>query len=93
MTTKKRLIIELAECGITQKFARQVIESALEEIETALLEEKKVTVKNFGTFELRPYEGRIMNNPRTGEKHRIPDRYVVHFSPAKKFRQDLLEDE
>lgn len=89
MSTKKELIVSMAECGITQKFARKIVESIFEEIDSALLSGEKVVVKNFGTFELRSRKGREMTNPRTGEKHTIPPRSVVHFTPARHFREQV----
>ncbi len=87
MSTKKELIREIAELGITQERARNVVESILDEVTRRLTRGESVQVTNFGRFEVRQREGRTMVNPNTGEEHDIPPHNVVHFTPSENFKE------
>ncbi|MGM0380845.1 MAG: HU family DNA-binding protein [bacterium] len=91
MATKKDLVREVAECGISCKFARTVVDSLLDEIKSRLQAGEEVRVKNFGKFEINVHSGRQMVNPNTGEEHRVESRLVPHFTPAQKFRAEINE--
>lgn len=91
MSTRERLVQQMAEAGLTHQQARTVMESVLDEISSQLETGEEVLITNFGRFELRDREGRTMTNPKTGEVHDIPPRQVVHFSPSEKFKQ-LVDD-
>lgn len=86
MSTKKELVRELAETGITQGEAKTIVEDVVGEIHGCLSSGEDVQITNFGRFELRRHEGRTMKNPKTGEQHEIPDRYVVHFTPSENLK-------
>ena len=91
MSTKQQLIREFAECGITCQLARELTDSLLNELKTKIKNGEEVQVKNFGKFETRVHSGRKMVNPKTGEEHQIEPRFVPHFTPAKKFREEISE--
>lgn len=92
MSTKKELIREVAESGITQKRAREVIESLLEVIKERLEEGEPIRIMNFGRFEVRDRTSRTMTNPNTGEEHHIPARKIIHFTPSERFKQRFRDD-
>lgn len=87
MSTKKKLVRYFAETGLTQTVAKSMAEDILAEIRDRLSRGEEVQITNFGRFELREHEGRTMNNPKTGEQHDVPDRYVVHFTPSENFKE------
>lgn len=92
MSTKKDLVQELAEIGLTHEEAKSYVESLLDEISEQLARGEPVQITNFGKFERRKRKGRTMKNPKTGEQHDIDDYYVVHFNASENFK-DRFEDE
>lgn len=92
MSTRKELVRQMAETGLTHKQSRGIIDDILGEIFDRLATGEEVQITNFGRFELREHSGRTMENPNTGETHVVPDRYVVHFSPSENFKQRYRED-
>lgn len=92
MSTKKELVREYSEIGLTHDQAEGYLEDVLAEIKDRLSNGEEVQVTNFGRFELRQHDGRTMKNPKTGEEHDIPDRFVVHFRPSEHFK-DRFSDE
>lgn len=92
MSTKKDLVSELAEIGLTNEEAQSYVESILGEITDQLAGDREVQITNFGKFECRQREGRTMKNPKTGETHEIDDYSVVHFTASQNFKA-RFEDE
>ena len=65
---KADLIAKLApKLNISQDEARVVLNSVLDVITEALVEEKNVRLVDFGTFSVKQRAERIGRNPKTGE--------------------------
>jgi nucleoid DNA-binding protein len=92
MSTRKSLVRQFAETGLTQSEARTMADDILDVIQDRLENGEEVQITNFGRFELRRHKGRTMENPKTGEQHEVPDRYVVHFSPSDNFKERFRDD-
>ena len=92
MSTKKELVRQMAETGLTHQQSRQIIDDILDQIFDCLSTGEEVQITNFGRFELRKHSGRTMKNPNTGERHDVPDRYLVHFNPSSNFVDRFQDD-
>ena len=92
MSTRQELVRQMAETGLTHKQSRLIIEDILDEIYDRLVSGEEVQITNFGRFELRKHSGRTMTNPKTGDTHEIPDRFIVHFSPSNQFKQRFSDE-
>lgn len=80
---KTDLVNEIAaKAGLNKVAAKAALEACLESIEQALVNEDKVQLIGFGTFQIVEKEARTGINPRTKEKIQIPARKVVKFKPA-----------
>ena len=65
---KTELVEKVAEsAGLTKTQAEAAINAFVETITDGLKAGDKITLKGFGTFEVRPREAREGRNPRTGE--------------------------
>ena len=90
MTAKKELIDSIAKrTGVKKSDAELVLNTALAEIERALLAGQPVTLHGFGTFELKKRDARTGRNPRTGEPVEIAASKTVAFKPAKALKDSL----
>jgi integration host factor subunit beta len=55
---------------------------------TAALERgDRIETRGFGSFEIRRKPPRTGRNPRTGEKVKVPAKYVPHFKAGKELRK------
>ena len=80
---KTDLVNEIAaKAGINKQSAKAALDACLESIAQALVNEDKVQLLGFGTFQVVNKEARMGINPRTKEKIEIPARKVVKFKPA-----------
>ena len=88
---KADLIAKLApKLNITQDEARIVLNSVLEVITEALVEDKNVRLVDFGTFEVKQRAERMGHNPKTGEKLKIEAKKIVTFKQGKALESNLL---
>lgn len=76
----KNLVTE--NMGLTKKDTGDIIDNIIEVIVQGLIEDKKVTIVNFGSFKIIRQEPRKARNPRTGEEIYVPAKQVVKFKPA-----------
>ena len=85
---KTQLIKQMAnDAGISTQAARDAMQSLIGGITEALkIENGRVTLTGFGTFQTNHREAHMGRNPMTGEPFRIPARNVVRFKAGKKLK-------
>jgi integration host factor subunit beta len=44
---------------------------------------ERIEIRNFGSFSIKTRLAQEKRNPKTGEKIRVPDRYVLRFKPGR----------
>lgn len=66
------------QAGLKEEQIKQVFEA----VEGIVLHER-VTIKGFGTFQIKTRHARIGRNPKTGEEIKIPAKEVMTFKPSK----------
>lgn len=89
--TKRELVGKLSDrMGVTQQQASAWVETFLDELTGALVKGDEVTLRTFGTFEVKVAKGKIGRNPnRPDEEVRIPDRCVVRFRPGRELKEKV----
>jgi len=76
--------------GLTKKQVHDVVDSFLVEIKNALIEDKTLEFRGFGTFEVKIRKGRERaRNPKTGEIVQVLDHGVVNFRPGKELKETI----
>jgi DNA-binding protein HU-beta len=82
--TKEELIAKMsASAGITKVAAGSALEAFTGAVTASLKKGKRLTLVNFGTFNVAKRKARTGRNPRTGEVLRIPAARVPKFSAGK----------
>jgi nucleoid DNA-binding protein len=77
---------------VSQKAIREIVQSTLDEIATALAEGRNVELRNFGVFEVQVRKARIGRNPNKPETDVvIPERSVIKFKAGKELRGNLKD--
>lgn len=95
--TKAELIEALHErSSLNRKEIHILIDSLFDEIKKAVLSEKTVELRGFGTFEVKLRKGRKRaRNPKTGEIVSVEDHGVASFRPGRELKKaswDLRPD-
>ena len=87
---KAEIVIRIAgETDLTQVQAEKAVNAILQEIKDGLQRGEPVTLRRFGSFEVRAKRARMGRNPKTGEAAGIPARRVVRFKSAEHFRESV----
>lgn len=86
--TKRELIAELSNrTGLTQNEAFDFFQKAVDLLADELGKGNEVTLRKFGTFEVKLSKVKIGRNPnKPGSEMRIPPRAVVKFRPGKELK-------
>ena len=92
--TKKDIVNSIyMQIGFSKKISETLLEDIFELILNSLIEDKKVKIAKFGTFELRKKKQRIGRNPKTKESKIISARNVILFKPSKEFKKFINQYE
>lgn len=65
------------------KTIEDAVKEILEQMMQALVDEKRIEIRGFGSFSLHQRTSRIGRNPRTGEAVALNAKYVPHFKAGK----------
>ena len=85
---KAELVEEVSgKVGTTKKDARNVVDAVTETITNTLKKGEKVTLIDFGTFQVMKRKARKGVNPRTGKAIQIPAKKVPKFRAGKGLRE------
>lgn len=85
---------------VAKKFPRLVqidaqfsVDLILDSIAQALIEGRRVEIRNFGSFSVHHRPARVGRNPKTGEAVSIPEKHVPHFKPGKGLQDSIQSSE
>ncbi len=82
--TKKDIVRTISEeVGLTQQQTKEIVQKTFDAIIESLVRERRIELRNFGVFEVKPRAARKARNPRTGEQVDVPRKHVVTFKPGK----------
>jgi integration host factor subunit alpha len=85
--TRAALVAAVREgSGVTQKQARELVDSILRYMCQSLSAGHNVTIMNFGTFHILDKSERTGRNPKTGEEHVIAARRTLSFRACARMR-------
>lgn len=87
--TKAQIIDNIREkIDVPRKDIHTILDYFFTEMKTAVLSEKIIELRGFGTFEMKTRKGRARaRNPRTGEIVPVEDHGVVVFRPGKELKE------
>lgn len=87
MTKKDIIEIVAKKSNLTNKAARDAVQTFLVTIRDSLKRGEKVVLTGFGTFSIRSRVQRVGRNPKTGEKITLSARKAPGFTPGKTFKK------
>ena len=90
--TKKEIVKTISEeIGLTQLKTKEIVQKTFDAIVRALVEEKRIELRNFGVFEVKKRAARKARNPRTGQRVDVPQKFVVTFKPGKEMEERVRQ--
>ena len=93
--TRSDLIARLAELHpqLLAKDAELAVKVILDSLSSTLSSGGRVEIRGFGSFGLNYRPPRQGRNPKTGDKVKVPAKYVPHFKAGKDLRERVGNDE
>lgn len=97
MSTPKLTKAEIIEAifektQVNRKTIHAVVDQFFDEVKAALIEDRIVELRGFGTFEIRTRKGREKaRNPKTGEVVPVQNHGVTVFRPGKDLKKKTWE--
>lgn len=87
--TKSDLIARLAERfpQLVAKDAECAVKMLLDTLSEALVKGDRIEIRGFGSFSLNYRPPRVGRNPKSGDKVRVPEKWVPHFKAGKELRE------
>lgn len=87
MTKKDLIEIVAKKANLTNKAARESVQTTLNTIRDSLKRGEKVVLTGFGTFSIRSRQQRVGRNPKTGAKITLAARKAPGFTPGKTLKK------
>lgn len=87
--TKSELIERIAarQDQLSPKDVEMAVKMIMEEMARALIDNKRIEIRGFGSFCLHYRAPRTGRNPKTGTAVELPGKWVPHFKPGKDLRE------
>ena len=87
--TKSELITRLAARfpQLVTKDAELSVKTIIDAMAESLSKGQRIEIRGFGSFDLNYRPPRIGRNPKSGEKVKVPEKYVPHFKAGKEMRE------
>lgn len=82
---------DLKELGLTNKVITEVLNVFLEVYKEAVLNNKRVEIRNFGVMNSELVRGRLINHPETKEQTIASPYYRLAFKPSATFKDQLKQ--
>ena len=80
---KTELVLELArQNDLTKTDAQKVVELIFDEIANTLAAGQRVEIRGLCSFKVKPYDGYVGRNPKTGKAVRVAPKKLPFFKPG-----------
>ncbi len=89
MTKKQIISVVSTKAHLTQKAAREAVDTFLAEVIMAMRKRDKVVLSGFGTFKAKKVEDKPVLVPGTGEKKVVKSHWAPRFIPGKPLKKAI----
>ncbi len=77
--------------GVSKQKAEQVVDSLFNAMKDALAGGKRIELRGFGVFVVKPRKRGVGRNPRTGKEVPIPAGKTIRFKPGKDLQAQTVK--
>jgi len=90
---KLDIVNQVAEkTGVPKQKAEQVVDSLFNAMKEALAQGKRIELRGFGVFVVKPRKRGVGRNPRTGTEVPIPAGKTIRFKPGKELSARAVDE-
>ena len=85
---KMDIINKLAtDINVNQKIAKIAVDTIIESIKKAIINNERVEIRGFGSFTLREYKAYRGRNPKSGETVQVEPKRLPYFKVGKELKE------
>jgi integration host factor subunit beta len=90
---KKNVVDKMSdELSMQKQDVSLAVDIILETMAKALVADRRVELRGYGSFSVRKRKSRLTKNPRTGKMMDIPERRTLHFTMSKSLKESLISE-
>ncbi|HOW55893.1 MAG TPA: HU family DNA-binding protein [Syntrophorhabdaceae bacterium] len=91
---KMDIINKLAtDINVNQKIAKIAVDTVIDSIKKAIINNERVEIRGFGSFTLREYKAYKGRNPKSGETVQVEPKRLPYFKVGKELKEMVWKDE
>ena len=91
---KMDIINKLAtDINVNQKIAKIAVDTIIDSIKKAIINNERVEIRGFGSFTLREYKAYRDMNPKSGETVQVEPKRLPYFKVGKELKEMVWKDE
>ncbi len=82
-----------ADINVNQKIAKIAVDTVIDSIKKAIINNERVEIRGFGSFTLREYKAYKGRNPKSGETVQVEPKRLPYFKVGKELKEMVWKDE
>ncbi len=91
---KMDIINKLAtDINVNQKIAKIAVDTIIDSIKKAIINNERVEIRGFGSFTLREYKAYRGRNPKSGETVQVEPKRLPYFKVGKELKEMVWKEE
>jgi integration host factor subunit beta len=79
--------------NVNQKIAKIAVDTIIDSIKKAIINNERVEIRGFGSFTLREYKSYRGRNPKSGETVQVEPKRLPYFKVGKELKEMVWKDE
>jgi len=88
---KKNVVDKISnELSMQKQDVSLAVDIILKTMADALVADRRIELRGYGSFSVRKRKPRSTKNPRTGKMMDIPERQTIHFAMSKSLKEALI---
>ncbi len=90
---KKDVVNKMSsELSMQKQDVSLAVDIMLKTMADALVADRRIELRGYGSFSVRKRKSRLTKNPRTGKMMDIPERKTLHFAMSKSLKEALISE-
>ncbi|MDD5009905.1 MAG: integration host factor subunit beta [Syntrophorhabdaceae bacterium] len=81
-----------ADINVNQKIAKIAVDTIIDSVKKAIINNERVEIRGFGSFTLREYKAYKGRNPKSGEMVNVEPKRLPYFKVGKELKEMIWKD-
>jgi len=81
-----------ADINVNQKITKIAVDTIIDSVKKAIINNERVEIRGFGSFTLREYKAYKGRNPKSGEMVNIEPKKLPYFKVGKELKEMIWKD-